>query len=225
MKTKAMNNNILSSPCFRWGFVLASLLVLGACSTTYYAAWETVGKHKRDLLRDNIEAARDEQAEAQEQIKTAMERLKELQGFDGGDLEDIYEKLNDDYEEAVERAEDVSDRIGKIDDIANDLFDEWEEEIGLISNSRFKADSQKKLRATKKKYAALNRSMVKAEKRMDKVLVRFRDHVLYLKHNLNARAIGSLDAEVASIDREVKRLIADMQASIAEAEDFIATME
>ena len=209
----------------RWSFVLLSALFLTACSSTYYAAWETVGKHKRDLLRDNIEAARDEQAEAQEQIKTAMERLKELQGFDGGDLEDIYEKLNDDYEEAVDRAEDVRDRIEKVDDIANDLFDEWEEEIDLISNSRFKADSQRKLRATKKKYAALNRSMVKAEKSMDRVLVRFRDHVLYLKHNLNARAIGSLDTEVASIDRDVKRLIADMQASIAEAEAFIATME
>ncbi len=220
-----MNNIFFPARFSRWSLVLLSALFLAACSSTYYAAWETVGKHKRDLLRDNIEAARDEQAEAQEQIKTAMERLKELQGFDGGDLEDIYEKLNDDYEEAVDRAEDVRDRIEKVDDIANDLFDEWEEEIGLISNSRFKADSQRKLRATKKKYAALNRSMVKAEKSMDRVLVRFRDHVLYLKHNLNARAIGSLDTEVASIDRDVKRLIADMQASIAEAEAFIATME
>ncbi len=98
-------------------------------------------------------------------------------------------------------------------------------EIGLVSNARFKTDSQRKLRATKKKYAALNRSMVKAEKSRDKVLVRFRDHVLYLKHNLNARAIGGLDTEVASIGKDVRKLIADMRASIAEAESFIATLE
>lgn len=215
----------VTRPRIGMGLLVLCCLMLSACSSTYYAAWETVGKHKRDLLRDNIEAAREEQAEAQEQIKSALERLRELQNFDGGELEDIYDKLNDDYEESVDRAEDVRDRIEKIDDIANDLFDEWEEEIDLISNARFKADSQRKLRATKKKYAALNRSMVRAEKSMDKVLVRFRDHVLYLKHNLNARAIGGLETEVASIGKDVKRLISDMQASIAEAESFIATLE
>ncbi len=222
-----MNNDntapVMSSS--KWLLILCGVAVLSACSTTYYAAWEKMGKHKRDLLRDNVEVAREEQADAQEQFKSALERLKELQNFDGGQLEKTYEALNDDYEESVDRAKDVKDRIKKVDTIARDLFEEWEEEIALISNARFKTDSKKKLRATRKKYTTLNRSMVKAGKSMDKVLSRFQDHVLYLKHNLNARAIGGLGAEVVSIGKDVTKLISDMQSSIAQADSFIATLD
>jgi len=220
------NHNIKPMASLSKVFLLfCGFVLLTACSTTYYAAWEKLGKHKRDLLRDNVESAREEQADAQEQFKSALERLKELQGFDGGELEDTYEALNDDYEESVERTDDVKERVETVDDIAHDLFEEWENEIELISNARFKADSNKKLRATRKKYAALNRSMVKAVKSMDKVLARFQDNVLYLKHNLNAQAIGGLDAEVASIGKDVKNLISDMESSIAKADSFIATLE
>ncbi len=222
-----MNNNNLASvtKSGQWLLLLCGIALLTACSSTYYAAWEKMGKHKRDLLRDNVESAREEQADAQEQFKSALQRLKELQNFDGGELEETYEALNDDYEESVERADDVRDRVETVDSIANDLFDEWEEEITLITNARFKSDSKKKLRTTRKKYTSLNRSMSKAVQSMDKVLLRFQDNVLYLKHNLNAQAIGGLDAEVVSIGKDVTRLISDMESSIAQADSFIATLE
>ncbi|VAW86520.1 hypothetical protein MNBD_GAMMA16-2302 [hydrothermal vent metagenome] len=220
------NHNIKSVTSFsKVLLLLCGIALLTGCSTTYYSVWEKMGKHKRDLLRDHVESAREEQADAQEQFKSALQRLKELQNFDGGELEDTYEALKDDYDESVEHADDVKDRIETVDDIAHDLFGEWEEEIELISNARFKSDSKKKLRTTRKKYATLNRSMVKAVKSMEKVLTRFQDHVLYLKHNLNAQAIGGLDAEVVSIGKDVKKLISDMETSIAQADSFIATLE
>jgi len=203
--------------------VFCALFAMG-CSTTYYATWEKLGKHKRDLLRDNVEEVRDEQTDAQEQFKDALTRLKELQNFDGGELEDTYESLNDEYEECVGRAEDVSDRIEDIDTIANDLFGEWEKEIGLISNPSFKSDSKRKLRATREKYSTFRTAMTRSEKRMQAVLVKFRDHVLYLKHNLNAQTVGALDGEVINIEKDVKRLITDMQSSISEADAFIKTL-
>jgi len=42
-----------------------------------------------------------------------------------------------------------------------------------------------------------------------------------LKHNLNAKAVGSLGGEVVSIEREVTALIDDMNLSIREADNFI----
>ena len=56
---------------------------------------------------------------------------------------------------------------------------------------------------------------------MDPVLTRFHDQVLYLKHNLYAQAVGSLKGESADIEREIQRLIQDMNASISEADAFI----
>jgi hypothetical protein len=203
---------------------VAICLILAACSTTYYATWEKLGKHKRDLLRDNVEEVSKEQSEAQEQFKDALTRLKELQNFQGSELESTYEALKDDYDESVERADAVRDRIEKIDTIANDLFEEWQEELALITNRTFRSDSAAKLRETRQRYDGLRQALKLSESRMDKVLVRFQDNVLYLKHNLNAQVVGGLKAEVISIEREVRQLIDDMQTSIGKADSFIQTL-
>ena len=53
------------------------------------------------------------------------------------------------------------------------------------------------------------------------VLTKFHDYVLFLKHNLNAQAIGSLQGEASKIQIDISKLIADMNESIAQAEKFI----
>ena len=67
--------------------------------------------------------------------------------------------------------------------------------------------------------------MTRAEKRLDPVLKPMRDRVLFLKHNLNAKALGGLTGELTSIQGDVDALVADLQASVAEADGFIKTME
>jgi hypothetical protein len=57
-----------------------------------------------------------------------------MYGFDGGELEDVYEKLSEDYRACEERADAVRDRIDKVERIAADLFKEWESEIATIEN-------------------------------------------------------------------------------------------
>ena len=56
---------------------------------------------------------------------------------------------------------------------------------------------------------------------MEPVLKQFRDQVLYLKHNLNAAAIGALKGETVDIEKEIQQLIKDMNASIQQADSFI----
>lgn len=63
--------------------------------------------------------------------------------------------------------------------------------------------------------------MQRAEQRIDPVLGAFRDRVLHLKHNLNARAIASLHGDRAEIESGIQALIRQMNASIDEANRFI----
>jgi hypothetical protein len=56
------------------------------------------------------------------------------------------------------------------------------------------------------------------------VLAGFRDQVLFLKHNLNAKAIASLQSNVLAIEDDIAVLIRDMEASIKEADEFIHTL-
>lgn len=202
--------------------ILATLLV--GCQSTYYSAWEKLGKHKRDLLRDQVEKTRDEQQAAKEEFKDALTRLKELTGFDGGKLEQAYKAVQGDYEQCKERAESIGGRIEKIENIASALFTEWERELETYSSETLRADSRSKLTQTRQRYETLHAALERSTQAMDPVLARLKDQSLFLKHNLNAQAIGALKGEVISIEGDIQKLIAEMNVAIARAEDFIQTM-
>jgi len=201
-------------------FGLAVFFVSG-CRSTYYAMWESLGKEKRHLLREEVEQAREDQAEASEEFKDALTRIKELTGFHGGELENVYLQLKDDYEDCEQRAAVIDDRIANVEQIAADLFVEWETEIGQMTNANFRASSRQSLTRTKERYKQLHRAMVQARDRMDPVLTRLNDYVLYLKHNLNAQAVGSLGAEMGRIEADVDVLIRDIERSIQAADAFL----
>ncbi len=208
----------------RW-MTIALALLLGGCQSAYYEAAEQVGYHKRDILVDRVEDSRDAQLEAEEQFQSALEQLSLLTNFDGGDLEDMYEDMRDEYEDAAEAAEEVSERIDAVEHVAQSLFDEWQEEIAQYSNARLKADSQAKLRETRKRYDGMMAAMRKSEAKMDPVLRAFNDNVLYLKHNLNAQAVASLQVEFRQIEGDIEALIREMRAAIASSDAFIASMQ
>lgn len=206
-------------------FCIFAMALIAGCSSAYYETMETFGFEKRDLLVDRVEDARDAQDDASEQFASALEQFRATVNFDGGDLEKTYDRLNDEYERSADEAETVRERIEEVGEVAEDLFEEWELELEEYSSARLKSESQAMLNETRGRYAQLMRAMQRAEATMDPVLDAFRDQVLVLKHNLNARAIGSLRGELANIERDTERLVAEMQQSIAEADAFIASMK
>ncbi len=210
---------------WRWILPFIIIAALLGCRSTYYAMWESVGKEKRHLLQDEVEAAREDQAQASEEFKDALTRVKELTGFQGGELEDAYRRLKGDLEDCQQRAAVIDDRIGNVEQIAADLFAEWEGEISQMTNPTFRSKSRQSLSRTRERYNRLHRAMVRARGRMDPVLTRLNDYVLYLKHNLNAQAVGALGAEMAAIQTDVNVLIRDIEKSIKEADAFLQTFE
>jgi hypothetical protein len=197
------------------------MMAMAGCSTTYYRTMEMFGKEKRDILKSRVKDARDAQQKTAEQFKDALTRLREMYGSSGTDLEKMYDRLKTEYDSAETRATSVHDRISKMETVARDLFKEWEKEIGEISSASLKDDSRRKLRDTQTKFDQLDSSMKRAEASLEPVLRQFRDQTLYLKHNLNAQALGTLKNEAADIEREVTRLIQDMNVSIQQADSFI----
>jgi len=186
---------------------------------------EKFGVYKRDLLKKRVVAARDEEVAASETFTNALSRLKQLYGFQGGDLERLYTELNRDYERSVDRANAVHKRIEEVETVAGDLFAEWEKEITEISSPDLRRRSREKLRETRRRYDELLSALRRAERSMDPVLTRLHDHVLFLKHNLNAAAIASLKGESTSIQFEISKLIEDMTTAIGRADEFIKTLQ
>lgn len=201
-----------------------AVLTLNGCATAYYGAWEKVGYHKRDILQERVEDARDAQADAQVEFKDALEQFGSVVAIEDTDLQRAYDQLNDEYEDSLAAAELVSERVEEVDEVANALFDEWEGELGQYTNAKLRNSAKGQLEDTRSNYSTLLRTMRNAESSMKPVLNTFRDNVLYLKHNLNAQAVGALRGEFKSLQTDVQRLIAEMNKSIAESDKFIASM-
>lgn len=205
-------------------FPLVITLLVG-CQSAYYGAAEKVGYHKRDILVDRVEDSREAQQEAEEQFQSALEQLSEMTSFDGGDLENAYDDMVDEYESAAKSADEVRARINAVDHVSEALFEEWQDEIEEYGNARFKSDSQAKLRETRKRYDTMIKAMRRSEEKMDPVLAALKDNVMYLKHNLNARAVASLKVEFKSIEDDIESLITEMRKAIASSDAFIASMQ
>ena len=214
MKTIAINTS----------FLLLLISIVG-CQSAYYSAMEKVGKHKRDILIDRVESATDSQKEAKEKFKSALEQFSALVNFDGGELQQQYEMSNDHYHTSKVAAEDVTKRIDAIENVAEALFDEWNSELALFTNQSLKRQSQSRYRETQSRYTTVIKSMRNAEKRMQPVLNALKDNMLYLKHNLNAQAIGELKTEYKIIKQDVERLINEMNSSINKSQTFIKSLK
>jgi Protein of unknown function (DUF2959) len=78
---------------------------------------------------------------------------------------------------------------------------------------------------TRQRYTPLLRTMKRAEATMTPVLAAFRDQVLFLKHNLNARALAAIRQEGVAVETEITGLIRAMEAAIAEADAFMKTLD
>lgn len=210
---------------FLWTIAIGTICLFFGCESTYYKTMETIGYHKRDIMVDRVQDARDAQEEAKDQFESALEQFSTVLNFQGGDLEEKYDRLKTQYEASEEKAQAVRLRIDEVEDVAEDLFVEWQEELDQYTSSSLRKSSARKLAETKRQYAQLIGAMKRAERKIDPVLNAFRDQVLYLKHNLNAQAIASLQSELVSIESDVARLIREMDASIKEANSFIASMQ
>ena len=206
-------------------YAIVLFAVIGlSCQTAYYETMEQFGYHKRDLLVRDVEKTRDAQQEAKQQFKSALDRFTKTLDIQGGELQEKYEALNKEYERSEDKANAVRKRVASVEDVSEALFTEWNAELKEYSSSTLRKKSQEQLTQTRAQYAQLIKAMKRAEAKMDPVLAKFKDQVLFLKHNLNAQAIASLKGELVSVEGNINSLIKDLNASIQEADSFIAAM-
>lgn len=205
--------------------LLAIPFAFSACDTAYINAMDKMGYAKRDILSSRVKSARDAQAEAKKDIQNALDQFGQVVTYQGGDLESTYKKLKSELQSSEDSAETVRNRIEAVENVADSLFAEWKTELGQYSNADLRRKSEAKLSQTKNRYNDMLGAMKRAEQRIDPVLRPLRDHVLYLKHNLNARALAAMKGELVKVDAQVDQLVREMNRSIAEADKFIQTME
>lgn len=205
--------------------LIASLLTTLGCSKAYYSTMETFGVHKREIMVDRVKEARDTQDQAKEQFLTTLEQFRNVVNFEGGDLEEQYDNLQDTLADSEAAAAAVRDRIAAVEDVSEALFDEWQAELDDYTSDSLRRASERTYQQTRQRYEQLMQAMHRAESKLEPVLNPLRDQVLFLKHNLNARAIAGLDVELQNVEESVDALVREMETAIAQANAFIAALE
>ncbi len=205
--------------------ILAAVLVtMTGCSSMYYSMADQMGRSKRDIMVSRVESVKKDQEKATENFQTTLEKFTEIVNVQGGDLEKKYNTLKGEYDDCKSRADAVTNRIKSIEDVSGALFSEWEGELDQYSNPDLRRASERQLIDTRKKYDTFVTVLHRAESRMQPVLAAFNDQVLFMKHNLNAQAIASIQGEVDSMEGDVQALIVEMNSAIAEANVFLEQM-
>lgn len=172
--------------------LIAAAMLLGGCATAYYSAMESVGFAKRDILASRVVAARDSQQAAKQEITDALTEFGKVVSYRGGDLEAQYKRLAAQLKDSESAAESVHTHIRDVESVAEALFDEWQKELGQYSSADLWAQSERQLRQTRARYAEMIGAMQRADSKLEPALQPLRDQVLFLKHNLNARAPPAL---------------------------------
>jgi hypothetical protein len=205
--------------------LLVTAVLLGGCETAYYSAMESVGFAKRDILASRVVSARDSQEDAKREITDALTEFGKVVSYQGGDLEAQYKRLAAQLEDSESAAESVRKHIRDVESVAGALFDEWQRELEQYSSASLRAQSEQQLRQTRARYGEMVGAMKRAESKLEPALRPLRDQVLFLKHNLNARAVAGLKGEVTKVDAQVNALVVELEKAIAEANRFIADLE
>ena len=200
------------------------LTLAGSCTGVYYAGLEKIGIPKRDLLETRVESAQRAQVDVKEQFRSALDRFRATVKVNGGELEERYDVMRDELDRCEKRARELKSRIDAVEDVAEALFDEWEDELKEYRRSDLREASARRLAETRRRYQPMVKAMRRAEKRVEPVLGALQDVVLALKHQLNAKAIGQLQGELDNVEREVQAMIEAMNSSISEANQFLGDL-
>ncbi len=198
--------------------------VVKKCRSFYYRTRESFGQHKRDIVVLRVEEACESLQDTREHFEQALDRFREMVQFEGGLLESRYKLLKRQFEISQNKAQLVSEKIAAIEEVSEALFLEWEAELAYYTNRSLRSQSRLQLKASRQHYGRLIKAMHRAEAKIKPVLAAFRDHVLFLKHNLNAQAIAALQNELLVIGVDIMQLIQAMEKSINEANAFVSAL-
>jgi hypothetical protein len=190
----------------------------------YYTARESIGEHKRDIVVYQVEQACASLQETRNEFEDALGKFRTLVNVNESTLEHKYNLLNRQYQFCLAKSDAVSARILAIEEVSHALFAEWENELNEYSDRNLRNNSKMQLKAAKVNYTRLIKTMRSAEGRIQPVLLAFKDQVLYLKHNLNARAISALQHEFIEIGIDISQLILAMELTILEASQFVSLL-
>ncbi|MEC9282962.1 MAG: DUF2959 family protein [Bdellovibrionota bacterium] len=198
-----------------------SLFFLCSCTTVYYKSWELLGREKRDLLSSNIESLKGEQEDAKEEFSDVLERMRSEYIGEKQSLAETYSDFKSDYDDIKDEVDDVTSRLNRIDGLAKALFKEWLLEANEFDSREYRRKSLAKRGETMRSFNKYMKSTRALEAGMNQSLKSLQDEVVFLKHNLNSQIVSQFNVKLATLEKDMEKIIGKIEKSIEGTDSYI----
>lgn len=203
----------------------AGVMILAGCSQTYYGTMETFGKHKRQLVTDHVLNVRDAQSSVSQKFTVALEQFQVSSTLRGVMLEEKYKELQNLYAACDSSTGKLESEIDKLNNVLDAMFEEWQGELEGYSDPQLRRASEDRLNRTMARYDKLVMGFERGTENIYPALKAYKDQLLFVKHNLNAQADGSVKQEFGKFQSQITSLLRQLDASMAECDSFIALIQ
>jgi len=201
--------------------LLALPLVAGCASTETSYMILGGSKAPQKPLVQTVVRAENETLEGRQSFKEAFLLFQRLSSPQAIDLD----KMQKDFERAMERcsdcAEALDERIDSVREELDELVDDWSSELGSYSSDTLRAKSETMLKDNQARSQRVLQALERLQGRMQPVLAKLRDYALFFHHNLNPRAIATLEDTYRDFDSECRALEAEFDKAQTEIGTFL----
>ncbi|MCK6460067.1 MAG: DUF2959 domain-containing protein [Planctomycetes bacterium] len=189
--------------------VAAALVLAGlpACSMVNDLIKGKTGPADVDDLVAAVENVHKELDASKGAMLAAVQELQTVTAPDfSGDAVKAYEKLVDTVENSEDQADELRNRIEKMQAEAVPVFDQWTKDLEAYSNPEMRQRSQARLSAARERYDAVVAAVEPVLVEYEAINQSFRDHVLFLKHDMNPAALATIQDDVRRIAKDAASL-------------------
>lgn len=184
------------------------------------------GSHApHEAVVEGVRDAREEAAEAREDFGEAFELYQRLTTPQAVELAALSRDFEDAIDACADRATDLAERIEAVRSEADALYRGWNEELARFSSDVLREKSAAMLQDSEGRTRRVLAALERVRGRMEPVLLEFRDYALFFHHNLNARAIATLQDTYRGFDAEFGALTAELAGAQEEMAAFLASFE
>lgn len=161
---------------------------------------------------------------AGEQFQATREQVTQLATCEGGDLQTMHAATITEHDNAVQAAVAMGSAIDTLEQTANTLFQQWQIETAVLTDTRLKAANEAKMTQTWQSYQELLQLMQQSDTQADTVLAALNTTVVSLQDNLNASTVAARQGELEAVANDIGALVQQINSTIVHSDAFSASL-
>jgi hypothetical protein len=197
---------------------IAAVLLFASCSSTDPRS----GIVETNELSARIEEVRAGSDLAKQRVEAAVKSLKNLTH---ADFKEDATAAFVDFVAAVDASTQQSDQLHasvvKMKEESVPLFKKWEQSLEAFSSDQMRQHSKERQQKTHERFDAIVSSAEAAQVACDALNVRLRDHVAYLRFDLNSSALAMIQGEVVALEQSAATLSTQLVACQDAAKAYV----